>query len=147
MLVWNKKSVAVAAANSVDAQAWRAEFEMAFGQVADRFARRDARVCGRDLLAGLVAPLERKNCWTIAEHAGHDSPHRLQHLLGRAVWDADGARDDVRAYALGHLADPGAVLVVDETGDLKKGTHSRSGCSGSTPARPGGSRTRRSRCS
>jgi SRSO17 transposase len=68
--------------------------------------------------------LERKNCWTIAEHVGHDSPHRLQHLLGRAVWDADGARDDVRSYVLGHLADPGAVLVVDETGDLKKGTAS-----------------------
>lgn len=124
MLVWNKKSVAVAAANSVDAQAWQAEFETAFEQVAARFTRRDARGVARDLLAGLLAPLERKNCWTIAEHVGHKSPHRLQHLLGRAVWDADEARDDVRSYALGHLADPGAVLVVDETGDLKKGTRS-----------------------
>jgi SRSO17 transposase len=83
-----------------------AEFDAAFEHVAGRFARRDGRAVGRDLLAGLVAPLERKNCWTIAEHAGHDSPHRLQHLLGRAVWDADGARDDVRRYAVGHLADP-----------------------------------------
>ena len=122
--MWNKKSVAVAAANSVDAQAWRAEFETAFGQVAGRFARRDAREAARDLLAGLLAPLERRNCWTIAEHAGHETPHRLQHLLGRAVWDADGVRDGVRAYALEHLADPGAVLVVDETGDLKKGIKS-----------------------
>ena len=72
----------------------------------------------------VVAPLERKNCWTIAEHVGHDSPHRLQHRLGRAVWDADGARDDVRSYVLGHLADPGAVLVVDETGRLERGTAS-----------------------
>ena len=73
--MWNKKTVAVAAANSVDPQAWRAEFETAFEQVAARFARRDARGAARDLLAGLVAPLERKNCWTIAEHAGHESPH------------------------------------------------------------------------
>jgi SRSO17 transposase len=124
LLVWNKKTVAVAAADSVDPQRWLAEFETAFGQVAGRFARRDVAAGARDLLAGLVAPLERKNCWTIAEHVGHHSPHRLQHLLGRAVWDADGARDDVRSYVLGHLADPGAVLVVDETGDVKKGTAS-----------------------
>jgi SRSO17 transposase len=70
----------------------------------------------------------------------------LQHLLGRAVWDADGARDDVRSYVLGRLADPGAVLVVDETGDLKKGTASV-GSSVSTPAPPDGSRTARSRSS
>jgi SRSO17 transposase len=109
LLVWNKKSVAVAAANSADVQAWQAEFEPAFGQVAALFARRDARGAARDLLAGLLAPVERKNCWTIAEHAGHERPHRLQHLLGRAVWDAGGVRDDVCAYALGHLADPGAT--------------------------------------
>jgi SRSO17 transposase len=122
--VWNKKTVAVAAADRVDPERWLAEFEAAFEWVAARFARRDARGVARDLLAGLVAPLERKNCWTIAEHAGPESPHRLQHLLGRAVWNADGARDDVRTYAVGHLADPGAVLVVDETGDLKKGIKS-----------------------
>jgi SRSO17 transposase len=123
--VWTKTTVAVAAADSVDPQRWLAEFETAFGQVAGRFARRDVAAGARDLLAGLVAPLERKNCWTIAEQVRHDSPHRLQHLLGRAVWDADGARDDVRSYVLGHLADPGAVLVVDETGDLKEGHRQR----------------------
>lgn len=122
--MWNKKTVAVAAADSVDPERWSAEFETAFGQVAGRFARRDAAGGARDLLTGLVAPLERKNCWTIAEHVGHTSPHRLQHLLGRAVWDADGARDDVRGYVISRLADPGAVLVVDETGDLKKGASS-----------------------
>lgn len=124
MLVWNKKTVAAAAADSVDPERWSAEFETAFGQVAGRFARRDAAGGARDLLTGLVAPFERKNCWTIAEHVGHTSPHRLQHLLGRAVWDADGARDDVRGYVISRLADPGAVLVVDETGDLKKGASS-----------------------
>ncbi|WP_425569990.1 IS701 family transposase [Promicromonospora umidemergens] len=114
----------MAAAYSVGPQAWLAEFEVAFEQVAARFARRDARGAARDLLAGLVAPLERKNCWTIAEHAGHESPHRLQHLLGRAVWDANAVRDDVRDYVRARLADSEAVLVVDETGDLKKGTKS-----------------------
>jgi SRSO17 transposase len=71
---------------------------------------------------GLLADLPRKNCWTIAEHAGEPSPDGMQHLLARAVWDEDGVRDDVRAYVVEHLGDPEAVLVVDETGDLKKGT-------------------------
>jgi SRSO17 transposase len=71
---------------------------------------------------GLLADLPRKNCWTIAEHAGDASPDGMQHLLARAVWDHDGVRDDVRAYVVQHLGDPGAVLVIDETGDLKKGT-------------------------
>jgi len=72
---------------------------------------------------GLLADLPRRNCWTIAEHAGQATPDGLQHLLAGAVWDHDGIRDDIRDYLLEHLADPQAVLVVDETGDLKKGTH------------------------
>ena len=70
----------------------------------------------------MLAVLPRKNWWTIAEHAGDASPDGMQHLLARAVWDADGVRDDVRAYVVEHFGDPGAVLVIDETGDLKKGT-------------------------
>ena len=120
--MWNKEAVAVAAGHRVAAGRWEAEFGSAVGRISGRFARREPLTHARDLVAGLVAPLERKNCWTIAEHAGHASPHGLQHLLGRAVWDADGARNDVRSYVLEHLADPGAVLVIDETGDLKKGT-------------------------
>ena len=73
-------------------------------------------------MVGLLADLPRKNCWTIAEHAGDASPDGMQHLLARAVWDHDGVRDDVSAYVVQHLGDPGAVLVIDETGDLKKGT-------------------------
>jgi SRSO17 transposase len=71
---------------------------------------------------GLLADLPRKNCWTIAEHAGDPSPDGMQHLLARAAWDHDGVRDDLRAYLVEHLGDPDGVLVVDETGDLKKGT-------------------------
>jgi SRSO17 transposase len=70
---------------------------------------------------GLLADLPRKNCWTIAEHAGDATPDGMQHLLARSVWDHDGVRDDVRDYLVEHLGDPQAVLVVDETGDLKKG--------------------------
>jgi SRSO17 transposase len=98
----------------------------------------------RAFVLGLLAALPRKNCWTIAEHAGDASPDGMQHLLARAVWDEDAVRDDVRGYLVEHLGDPGAVLVVDETGDLKKGIQSV-GCSASTPAPPAGSRTPRSR--
>jgi SRSO17 transposase len=71
---------------------------------------------------GLLADLPRKNCWTIAEHAGDPSPNGMQHLLARAAWDEDAVRDDLRGYVVEHLGDPEAVLVIDETGDLKKGT-------------------------
>jgi SRSO17 transposase len=72
---------------------------------------------------GLLADLPKKNCWTIAEHAGQATPDGLQHLLAGAVWDEHAVRDDVRDYLVEHLGEEGAVLVVDETGDLKKGTH------------------------
>jgi SRSO17 transposase len=71
---------------------------------------------------GLLADLPRKHCRTLAEHAGDATPDGMQHLLGRAVWDHDRVRDDLRAYLVEHLGDPEAVLVIDETGDLKKGT-------------------------
>jgi SRSO17 transposase len=90
--------------------------------VGPRFCRVEPRRRARAFVAGLLAGLPRKNCWTIAERAGDATPDGMQHLLARARWDADGVRDDVRGYVTGYLADPGAVLVVDETGDLKKGT-------------------------
>jgi SRSO17 transposase len=93
------------------------------GRVARRFPRVEPRRHARALVLGLLADLPRKNCWTIAEHAGQATPDGLQHLLSGAVWDHDAVRDDVRALLVEHLADPGAVLVVDETGDLKKGSH------------------------
>ena len=92
------------------------------GRIAGRFARVEPRLRAGRLVLGLLADLPRKNCWTIAEWAGEASPHGMQHLLCRAVWDADGVRDDVREYVVEHLYDEAAVLVVDETGDLKKGT-------------------------
>ena len=85
------------------------------------FCRVEPRRRARAFVLGLLADLPRKNCWSIAEHAGDRGPEGMQYLLGRARWDADAVRDDVRGYVTGHLGDPGAVLVADETGDLKKG--------------------------
>ena len=92
------------------------------GRVAGRFGRVEPRRRARALVLGLLSDLPRKNCWTLAEHAGDPTPDGMQHLLARAVWDEDAVRDDIRDYLVEHLGDPGAVLVVDETGDLKKGT-------------------------
>jgi SRSO17 transposase len=114
----------VAAGRSVDVDPdrWQGLFDEVMGRVAGRFARADLRRRTRAFVRGLLADLPRKNCWTIAEHAGDPSPDGMQHLLARAVWDEDAVRDDVRSYLVQHLGDPEAVLVVDETGDLKKGT-------------------------
>jgi len=86
-----------------------------------RFSRVEPRRRARAFVLGLLAELPRKNCWTIAEHAGDRTPDGMQHLLSQARWDAGGVRDDVRSYVVEQLGDPGAVLVVDETGDVKKG--------------------------
>jgi SRSO17 transposase len=78
----------------------------------------------RGVDVGDVSGLDRKNCWTIAEHRGAATPDGLQHLLARASWDADAVRDDLRDYVIDAFGDRGAILVVDETGDIKKGIHS-----------------------
>ncbi|MFG2919761.1 IS701 family transposase [Kitasatospora sp. NPDC048298] len=93
-------------------------------KVAGRFTRVEPRRRARAFVLGLLVDLPRKNCWTIAEHAGDASPAGMQHLLSRASWDADQVRDDIRDFVVDHLRDEDAVLVVDETGDLKKGTGS-----------------------
>jgi SRSO17 transposase len=112
----------VAAGHSVGPARWRADFDVLMGRVAGRFARVEPRRRAAAFVVGLLARLPRTNCWTIGEHAGDGSPHGMQHLLARAVWDAEAVRDDVRGYVTEHLVDDDAVLVVDETGDLKKGT-------------------------
>lgn len=112
----------MAAGDSVDPARWQAAADGLLDRVGARFARVEARSHARELVWGLLGELPRKNCWTLAEQVGHDTPDRLQHLLGRASWDTDGVRDDLRDYVVEHLGDRDAVLVVDETGDLKKGT-------------------------
>jgi hypothetical protein len=75
-------------------------------------------------MAGLVAPLERKNGWSLAERAGEAHPVGMQRLLGEADWDADGVRDDVRDFVIESIGDKDAVLIGDDTGFLKKGVRS-----------------------
>ena len=114
----------MAAGFSVDPERWRRQFDELMGQIAGRFSRVEPRRRARAFVLGLLSGLRRKNCWTIAEQAGDATPDGMQHLLTSARWDADAVRDDVRAYVVEHLGDAAAVLVVDETGDLKKGTAS-----------------------
>jgi SRSO17 transposase len=101
---------------------WAAEADRLLGRMAGRFARVETRLRAHKFVLGLLADLPRKNSWTIAEHAGDADPHGMQHLLARASWDTDGVRDDLRDYVTGQLGDADAVIVFDETGDLKKGS-------------------------
>src|SRR3712207_9040985 len=93
-------------------------------RIAPVFARSEARSRATAYLAGLLSPAERKNSWQLAEITGDPTPYGFQHLLGRADWDPDVLRDRLRTYVTDYLADPAAVGVIDETGFLKKGTHS-----------------------
>jgi len=99
-----------------------------FADLEQRLARYFARVepVQRTLayIRGLLSPAERKNSWQLAEVNGDATPYGFQHLLGRADWEPDAVRDELRWYVLDHLREPDAVLVVDETGFLKKGEHS-----------------------
>ena len=88
------------------------------------FARSEARERSLAYLQGLLSGCERKNGWQLAEWMGEAAPYAVQHLLDRARWDADAARDQVRDYVLEELSSPEAVLIADETGFLKKGLHS-----------------------
>jgi SRSO17 transposase len=92
--------------------------------IAPRFARPEVRARARRYLDGLLAPVERKNGWQLAEALGERTPDGVQRLLNAAHWDADAVRDDLQRYVVTHLGDADAVLVVDETGFLKKGTKS-----------------------
>ena len=111
-----------------EVEAWAAGLDEVHARIAPRFARSEPRERALAYIRGLLAPLEKKNSWTVAEQAGEAIPDGMQRLLANAGWDADAVRDDVRDYVVEHLApepgDPGGVLVVDETGFLKKGTKS-----------------------
>jgi SRSO17 transposase len=93
-------------------------------RIAPVFPRQDSRARSLAYLAGLLSPAERKNGWQLAEINGDPNPYGVQHLLGRAAWHPDALRDRLRSYVLDYLADPTAIGVLDETGFLKKGSHS-----------------------
>jgi SRSO17 transposase len=101
-----------------------AELDRLHGRVAGRFTRSEPRARSREYVAGLVAGLERKNGWTLAERAGERAPDGMQRLLRWADWDVDGVRDDLRDYVVAQLGDRDAVLILDDTGFVKKGVRS-----------------------
>jgi SRSO17 transposase len=112
------------AADIQEVQAWAAGLEALHARIAGRFARAEPRRRALAYLRGLLGNVGRKNGWQLAEHAGEATPDGMQRLLATADWDPDQVRDDLRGYVVEHLGDPGAVLVADETGFLKKGTTS-----------------------
>ncbi|MBA2271149.1 MAG: IS701 family transposase [Chthoniobacterales bacterium] len=104
-----------------DVQRWsKARDEVAW-RIGEHFARAEARYHASAYIEGLLSPVERKNSWQLAEMLGEATPYGLQHLLGRAVWEADALRDELQRYVSDYLGDREAVIVIDETGFLKKG--------------------------
>ena len=120
--------------DAITVQGWVYHFEPLIGRIGSCFGRHDLRRRAAAYVRGLLGPVRRKNVWQLAEHVGDATPHAVQRLLDRASWDADAVRDALVGYARRHLltgGDPGVirgvirgVLIVDETGFLKKGDKS-----------------------
>jgi SRSO17 transposase len=119
-----KGEVGQSAAQEAEAQRWAQGLQAMAQQIGRHFARSEARDRVGAYLRGLLSPIERKSSWQLAEALGEARPYGVQHLLGRAQWDADAVRDDLRRYVVQHLGEQEAVLVLDETGFLKKGERS-----------------------
>ena len=107
-----------------EVEGWAAEVSAVANRIGRHFARSEPRERAVGYVRGLLSDTERKNGWQLAEQLGDSTPDGVQHLLARADWDADAVRDDLMRYVAEHLGEPGGVLVVDETGFLKKGTKS-----------------------
>src|SRR5918912_909678 len=103
---------------------WAGGLDAVVEQIAPRFRRVEPRRRVRAYLEGLLCPVERKNGWQLAANAGDRTPDGVQDFLARMRWDADQVRDDLCAYVVAHLGDADGVLVLDETGFVKKGTKS-----------------------
>ena len=103
---------------------WAEAVEGLHARLAPYFARTEPRRRARAYMEGLLGRAERRNGWHLAEAAGEQTPYGMQRLVASASWDADQVRDDLQAYVVEHLGSPDGVLVVDETGFLKKGTKS-----------------------
>ncbi len=103
---------------------WARQLDALHERIAPRFTRPEPRRRARAYLHTLLAGTERRNGWQLAEAAGEATPYGMQRLIASAAWDADAVRDDLRAYVVEHMGEPGGVLIVDETGFLKKGDKS-----------------------
>src|SRR5690242_7653550 len=104
--------------------AWERELAALKERIGPVFGRAEVRETAGAFLDGLLSGVARKTGWLLAEQAGLERPYRMQSLLGRSRWDADALRDRIRADVIEALGDRDGVLVVDETGFLKKGEHS-----------------------
>jgi SRSO17 transposase len=115
---------------------WGRDFKGLLTRVGPCFGRHDLRAPAGGYVRGLLGRVDRKNGWQVAEYLGDPKPYGVQRLLGRARWDADRLRDEVRRYAAEHLlgGGKGGVLVVDETGFLKKRCTPTAGASGASAA-------------
>jgi SRSO17 transposase len=109
---------------SEEIESWQDELDLLHRRIARRFRRSEVRGRAKRYLTGLLDQVERKNGWQMGEHLGEAGPQGVQRLLNAADWDAEAVRDDLRAYVVENLGDPTGVLIVDETGFLKKGTKS-----------------------
>lgn len=107
-----------------EVRGWEREAEAVAERIGARFARREQRLHAGRYLRGLLARVERKNGWQLAEELGDETPTNLQHFIARGEWDAAQVRDDLRAYVVEQLGAGDGVLIVDETGFLKKGVKS-----------------------
>ncbi len=105
-------------------QEWADGLADLYGLIGRRFARSEPREHAVAYVRGLLSGEERKNSWTLSERAGDATPDRMQRLLSTTDWDPDLVRDDLQSYVVQHLGDPDGVLIIDETGFLKKGTRS-----------------------
>jgi SRSO17 transposase len=103
---------------------WTKLFDNLCERIGPCFARPETRAGGKAYLWGLLSPIERKNGWQLAEEAGYATPYAMQYLLNRAAWDSDEMRDRLQAYVREMIAGPDGMLVIDETGFLKKGKKS-----------------------
>ncbi len=110
--------------DTAEIRGWAVGLSAFHQRIAKHFVRAEPRQLAYDYLRALISPIERKNGWQIAEHLGATTPDGVQRLLATAHWDADKVRDDLRSYVVDHLGNLEAVLVIDETGFLKKGTKS-----------------------
>src|SRR5947207_8292788 len=112
------------AVTRADLDTWESDLQSLLTRVRPLFYRTESKTHAEQYLRGLLSSLQRKNGWTIAEHAGEPEPKALQRLLNLSPWDVDALLDLNREYAMEHLADPGGILVADPTGFAKKGTKS-----------------------
>jgi len=110
--------------SSFPKEVWTAALDQLSQRIREYFVRPESHQRALAYVQGLMSPAERKNGWQVAEEMGEATPYAMQHLLDRAKWDSDQVRDTLRGYVRETLADPNGVLVIDETGFLKKGRKS-----------------------